>query len=323
MRSAAHYVTLPEGVGVMSIEIEVLRGKVMTVVLESNGLIREYYGHVLPQAGRMLARGKYRVLVPWPAAGTWSITVVNDSAWREPDPALTSTEVATYTLSVQALSASLDLHEPRPGHVEVDVASRGAQLREPVLEMSTGTLRSHRASFLPSGLPNQFDIDVPVGSTTLALRLRGVRPGADAVELHLYDCTSGECFSYDFTVPAANEQTLEVRKPQPGRWVAAVNTAPFPTSPGGFVLDEIVTSDPERHAASRIGLRHPGNHWTETLDIAPPRAGRSDVTPVLLCELIDAAAERDAAAHPWENREGLTNFAERSVAIGMAVLRRK
>jgi hypothetical protein len=42
---------------------------------------------------------------------------------------------------------------------------------------------------------------------------------------------------------------------------------------------------------------------------------------VVLCELIDAAAERDAAAHPWENREGLTNFAERSVATGMALLR--
>jgi hypothetical protein len=321
MRSVAHYVTLPEGVAALSIELEVLRGVMHTAVLPSPGVIREYYAHVLPQFGRMLTRGKYRLLLPWPSAGTWSITLINDSAWRESDKALVSTDEAAYTISVQALTTSLSLRATPAGNVSVDITNRAAVLQEPVLEVSTGTLTSHRASFLPSGLPNQFDIDVPIGSSTLALLLRGEKADTGPLELHLYDCTTGECFSYDFSVPAAKEQRLEVRKPKPGRWVAAINAAPFPTTSGGFVLDEIITHGVQRQAASRTGSRRAGDHWTETLDITASQSDGSNAIPVLLCELVDAAAERDATAHPWETRKVLTNFAERSVATGMALLR--
>jgi hypothetical protein len=320
MRSVAHYVTLPAGAACLSIDLEVVHGTVQVSVLQSHGIIREYYGHVLPQAGRMLTRGTYRLLLPWPVAGTWSIAVTNDSAWREPNPKLVSREDALYSMSVRILTASLAVQRTIDGALKLDVANQGAAIEEPAFDISTGTLETHRGEFSPDGLPNRFEIDVPPGAAALAFRLRSSTPATSTLELHLYDCTGGECFSYDFTVPAAGEQMLEIKNPQTGRWVAAVNAAPFPTAPGGFVLDEIVTTGVRRYPPARSVRRLPGDRWTETIGASPDRVVRSHVVPVLLCELIDAAAERDALLHPWETRKGLTNFAERSVTIGMAIL---
>jgi hypothetical protein len=41
---------------------------------------------------------------------------------------------------------------------------------------------------------------------------------------------------------------------------------------------------------------------------------------VLRCELVDAAVQRRATEQPWENRDGLTNFAQHSVSITTAIL---
>jgi hypothetical protein len=281
--------------------------------------MREYYGHVVPQAGRLFTRGKYRLLLPWPAAGTWSVTLANIAVFRERDPAVVTADDGVYSVSVQILTAAIATRRASSGTLAIDVVNQGAPIEQPVFELSGGLLKSHRAEFLPTGLPNRFDIDVPSGAATLALQLRGSARETSPLELHLYDCTTGECFSYDFTVPAAKEQMLEIRNPKAGRWVAAVNAAPFPAASGSFVLDEIVTSGVRRYAATRSGRRLPGERWTETLDIAPGQTMQSSGTPVLLCELVDAAAERDGLSHPWETRKGLTNFAERSVAIGMAI----
>jgi hypothetical protein len=320
MRSVAHYVTLPEGAAALSIDLEVRRGGVYAVVLPSHGFMREYYGHVIPQAGRLFTRGKYHLQLPWPAAGTWSITLANTAVFWEPNPAIVTTDDGVYSMSVQILTAAMAARKTSAGALAIDVVNQDAAIEQPAFEISGGLLKSHRAAFLPTGLPNRFDIDVPSGAATLALQVRGSARETSPLELHLYDCTTGECFSYDFTVPAAKEQMLEIRNPRAGRWVAAVNAAPFPTASGSFVLDEIVTTGVRRHAATRSGRRLPGDRWTETLEIAPGRIDQPGGTPVLLCELVDAAAERDALSHPWETREGLTNFATRSVAIGMAIL---
>ena len=158
-------------------------------------------------------------------------------------------------------------------------------------------------------------------AATLALQLRSAAPDTNALELYLYDCTTGQCFSYDFTLPAATNHTLVVRRPKPGRWLAAVNPAPFPAKPGRFVLEEIITGNVQRHTATQPGARPPGARWTDTLEIPLGRSIGPGSARVLLCELIDVAAERDAAARPWENRTGLTNLADRPVAIGTAVVR--
>ena len=101
----------------------------------------------------------------------------------------------------------------------------------------------------------------------MSLRLRS-EPAATNTELYLYDCTTGECFSYNIGFPAAAAHTLTVRKPNAGRWVAAVNAAPFPTAAGGFVLDEVITVGEAVHRPSMVA-RAPGSRWRQVVSDVP------------------------------------------------------
>jgi hypothetical protein len=164
------------------------------------------------------------------------------------------------------------------------------------------------------------DIEVPRDTATLSLELRSERDGTNT-ELYLYDCTTGECFSYTIGFPAARTHTMVVRKPNPGRWVAAVNAAPFPTAAGTFVLDELVTTGtPVRHTSA--AARGPGARWQETIEnvIAPPAV--QGKTPILLLELLDAAAERGEVDHPWSTAPTFVKLRDRPVALGTAIYRR-
>ena len=238
---------------------------------------------------------------------------MNASPYFVRDQSPVTTETAEYALTVRLLTASVALRSLSADRVGVEVTNRSATIEEPVIEWSVGTQATHRAAFLATGLPNQFTIDVPKDASTLVVHARSADPGAARVELYLYDCSSGECFSYDFTVPALPRQTLIVRKPKPGRWVAAVNPAPFPAVRGELVLDAIVTGVAHRQSAQSPIITLPSS--------SNPQSGTPNPQfPVLLAELVDAAAERDARKHPWENRAGLTNLAERTVSAGMAIL---
>jgi hypothetical protein len=201
------------------------------------------------------------------------------------------------------------------------VANRASAIEQTAIDVSPGIARKIAASTTANGLPNQFDIQVPDAAATLALHLQG-STGDATLELHLYNCTSGECFSYDFTVPAAREQSMVIRNPQPGRWIAAVNSAPFPTARTPFVLDEIVAGAAHRQASAPV-RRLAGARWTESVPLPRDRWQQADAAPIVMLELIDVAAEREGRSHPWENRNGLTNFAERPGAVARTILRVK
>jgi hypothetical protein len=169
-------------------------------------------------------------------------------------------------------------------------------------------------------LPNQFEIDVPPGAETLALQLRGVAASMQTFELYLYDCTTGECFSYNFTLPAEPRQRLVVRRPAAGRWIAVVNAAPLPHSALPFELEEVIAMAPVPQSA-KSGSQEPAARWAGTLQLPPMTAAPVGATRVLLVELIDRAAERDEAEHPWETRSLLPKLRDRPVAIGVSIHR--
>jgi hypothetical protein len=247
--------------------------------------------------------------------------VTNDSARSAASQSVVSADEAQYAITVRLLSASLRTATSREGIAAIDVQNLGSAIREPNLEASVGMLRSHRETFLPTGLPNTFAIDVPAGAATLALQLRGAEINGSLFEMYLYDCTSGECFSYSLAFPSAKAQTLVVRRPAAGRWVAAVNAAPFPTAPGGFVLDEIITTGPPRRPSATPPAQRPGVRWTETLAVGTPPPAEPGKTPVLFVELIDRATERDEVARPWDDRPGIPKLRDRPVALGTVIYR--
>jgi hypothetical protein len=168
-------------------------------------------------------------------------------------------------------------------------------------------------------LPNMLDIAVPPGAATLSVSLRGEGKQTDT-ELYLYDCSTGECFSYTFGFPAANTHTLVVRRPNAGRWVAAVNAAPFPAAGGAFVLDEVVgMGAPVRRAST--GPRAPGARWRERIDDVPPLPAAPGKTPIVLIELRDAALERAESEQPWAKVPRF-KLRDRPVALGTGIYHR-
>jgi len=322
LRRTPHYIVVPEGGGALQITLEVLRGTVGASVIPSHSLYPNYYGHVNPLAGRLFAPGIYHVVLPHPAPGMWTVDVSNLGSQRQGDPASTSGETAAYAVTMQLRSAALRPHLLRSGQLAIDIENRGVTPKEPVLETSVGTLRAHAGKVSITGLPNQFEIIVPEDASTLALQLRNADASDNEFEMYLYDCTSGECFSFDFTLPAASEQSMVVRRPKPGRWVAAVNPGPFPTKPGRFVLDEIITGSVQSHV--RSGAPSPSRtKWTERVELPVTPPMQENGTPIVLCELVDASMNREEEAHPWETRvnELLWNLAGRRPALGAAVYR--
>jgi Subtilase family len=331
LRKVPHYLQVPGNVHAMRVDLEILRGAAGVNIVPGHSLFPAYQGEISPQPGRTFTKGRYTVLIPSPAPGTWTIDVNNTSTRRERDATLVSADDVEYAIGVELLRADVDMRArpatnasggpPRADAIEIGLQNLGAALREPVLLTSFGTLTTHHAQLLPSGLPNLITIDVPSETDTLSLELQTDRQPGPQMEIHLYNCSSGECFSQNYTIPAAQHQRLVVRRPSAGRWVAAINAAPFPAAPGGFVLKETVTGQAERHGKS--GSRAPGERWTETIEIDTARIAVKGATAVLRCEVVDAAAERDERRFVWEIRNDsrrYPSFPHSPVAAGTASL---
>jgi hypothetical protein len=273
-----------------------------------------------------VGQGLYKVVLPNPEPGTWTIQLGNTSTWApfaRRNTELASDEDAEYVITVRALGASVRPAGSFASSGGLELRNIGSAIRQPAIAMSSGSLRSHHASFLSTGLPNVIDVAVPEDAATLRLQVRSDEPD-DGVELFLYDCTSGECFSYDIAFPAARTHTLVVRKPKAGRWVAAINPAPFAPAKGGFTLDEVITTGDQKLYTSGAP-RPPGARWTQVVEVTNIRAADPGRTGILFFELFDAAAERDEAQHPWDPRKDLPDLHRlrvRPVSLGSAIYRR-
>jgi len=319
MAQRAHFLYVPPGLGAIAFELHVTKGVVRPTIVAPHGLFSGYYMHVHPNNLDFMGKGIYRVVLPNPRPGTWTVRLDADSAWLHIPGDLVPGDDgdADYTLTMRRLEASIRTSATASGTIVADITNVGSTIAEPVLEVSRGYLTSHRGRFHRTGLPNAIAIDVPRDAAALSLRLRPEQE-ITGTELYLYDCTTGECFSYDIGFPAASAHTLVVRKPNAGRWVAAVNAAPFPSASGSFVLDELVaTGTPVRRAPA--GARGLGVRWQETIDnlSVPEVPGK---TPVLLLEVLDAAIERGEIEFPW-SRTPRFRLRDRPVAIGTAVYR--
>src|SRR6185312_4985305 len=89
------------------------------------------------EIGRTFTAGRYRLVLPYPVAGTWGIDLDNASAQRERDQTLVRTETAEYAVTVTMLSATLQRAAGKA--VDVDVSNTGGALGEPVLVSAPAT----------------------------------------------------------------------------------------------------------------------------------------------------------------------------------------
>jgi hypothetical protein len=129
LRHNARYLSVPEDIGAMSTELEVTRGSVSATVLPNHGLFPNYYGHLYPGFGRTFTKGRYHVLIPHPAAGTWTLVLENISGWVEPNQSLVSTDDAECALTARLFHASLRPRASGRDTLDIDLENLGAELR--------------------------------------------------------------------------------------------------------------------------------------------------------------------------------------------------
>lgn len=311
LRASTHYIAVPDGFSAVSLDFELLRGSAGVNVIPSHGLFPAYQGHVGPQNGRTFTPGRYSVNLPHPSAGVWTIDVTNTSARRERARELVSLEPVEYVITVRLHRVTMDGTRINDDVMAVEMTNDGSELHEPVVQTSAAAHSTHASRLLENGLPNVFTVDVPQGTSTLSVHAR-VAGGPSKLELYLYDCSTGECFSHNYTIPAAKTQRLTVRKPAPGRWIAAINAAPLVPGKDAFMLETIVAGPPQR---SPIGLpRAPGAQWTVTV------VHSADPSAAILAEVIDGRTERDNLEYPWEIRENFPKLPHNPIAAGSIVV---
>jgi hypothetical protein len=309
MRERSEYFRIPENAGALTITLRTTRGRARVFIVPPHGVYLSYYWHQHPLMTPPLGAGTYAISLPRPMAGVWAISLINDATRRETtashDPVDFSLEVSTY-------GASLHARRMENGTFDVDVRDVLRTATTPSLSSAHGTLTSTRADLSKSGMPGLIDIDVP--EKTGMLMVRAQSENRRSMDAHLYDCTTGECFSHTFTMPARAELSFAVRRPAAGRWVVAVNSAPTANASMRVLVDVILTG-----AARTVQL--PGAIEQDTgrrvnvavgaLPSAPPGVRR-----IVLFELFDDAMAREEADRPWEKRSNLPGLADRPVAIG-------
>ena len=304
MREQSHYFRLPEDVSSMTTRVRVMQGRIKVSFLPSHGVYPSYYPHVHPAISRQFAAGTYVLSLARPASGVFAISVMNESARREVDGA---DDTAVYSVEVTVQQAALVVHRAGETTFDVEMQSRLAIVHEPALSYSFGSIRTQRAALLANGLPNQFPIDVSEDTGVLNVAVRG--DNAIGLDIHLYNCSSGECFSHAFTIPAKTAQSIAVRRPAKGRWIAVVHSAPEARASGSFIIDTLLAGLPRRAS------------WGTRVDVGSLPAPVQGSGRIILFELFDAAIERAERDHPWETRSLIERLGDRPIAAGSVVYR--
>jgi hypothetical protein len=105
--------------------------------------------------------------------------------------------------------------------------------------------------------------------------------------MYLYDCSSGQCFSYDFRMPADVSQVITVRAPKPGKWIVLINAAPMLIGKGGFTFESIVAGPTSTKPIPASGA------------VAVDRSTSSGVKGrIQFMEVIDQAGEEEEQKYP-------------------------
>ncbi len=332
-----HFIHIPEGSDALHLTIEVLSGAVEIQFVPSHGLADAYEDkrNRLPKWIEQTAgKGRYTVTFPRPVPGNFNVLVRNHSLVHEKDLARISSEDSEYVITATLLSASLSAKSGPSRTTILQMQNLAATIRDPQLESSTGTRRIRHGKLPATGLPQLFETMVPPGATSLRLSAKTEGNTTTGIELYLYDCTLDDCFSQDFTIPASSSQQIVVRKPRPGRWIAAVNAAPSFGATGSFVLEEILTAETIRRPLTQGSAWPSGTTRTETIEVRRPQAAAaqeksrvlannalpSDTQRVAIYDIIDAAAERDELEAPGISEADFAKLSTRPVALGSATV---
>lgn len=321
------YFYVPPGTASVRLDFKVVQGKLSLELKPPSGLHFEYYDHVTPGRTASLAPGSYTYQIDNPVPGTWGLAIMNNSAVFGAMAALrgiqrpVSVDVAEYFVEMKLLHVELVLAQndsatSQTDTLQVRMLSKGAAVERPAVRVSTAQQSREERSYLSNGQPNCIEMVIPEHTATLQLRA-DANQGSSPLELYLYDCTSGQCFSYDFRIPAQMNQTITVRDPKPGRWVAAINAAPVLVGKGAFTFQTIMAVTPVTQVISMDG----------TAKVNLPTAGQVPKQikplhkgePVLFVEVVSQGTEEAELKGSLVGPDGFRKLKTRPVSLASTV----
>jgi hypothetical protein len=322
MQRTSSFWEVPLHIAALGLDLTVTRGAVRATIAPS---VDSQYMHKYPWSlDRTLTPGTYHFVIADPSPGVWGLSIGNlPLDGNDPAASNTNTEAA-YSFAVRALDASLSVSGDGDGNATVVVANRGAQIGTPTVVRSFGSWTSHRGEFRPDGVTEPFEINVPPNSTALIVNGRMLRGGGqeeewlEGLDLYLYDCTTGECFSHDAALFARREQRLVVRRPSPGRWVAIVSKPRFPSA-GSYLVDILVAS---AERGKKLSLSEPLPHGTRRTLFVDRENAQTSSEGVELFELFDDSLEQAQTEHAWVDASDLAKMTGRPTALAFAVRKR-
>jgi len=291
----------------ISVELKIKRGNLRAIIQPS---VDSQYPHKFPASlRRTLTPGAYHFQLPEPSPGIWSLNLANDSAFREENRELISTGAADYEVIVRQLDVSLTVSS------SLLIRNNGAELAEPQVKESWGRVTTTKSRFSSNGLAKPIEIEVPGNSSALIVNGEMLGDKTEGLDLYLYDCTTGECFSHDFALPSAHNQQLIVRNPYAGRWIAMVGTPSFLAS-GSFQIETITVAAQGSRTTSLEGSLKPEKTRSISLD---PLGTPPTPDAVRVYELFDESLQRDLVHYPWLKKEDLQKLIGLPPALGMAI----
>jgi subtilisin family serine protease len=214
-----------------------------------------------------------------PQAGVWEITI---------DTSRTST-VAPATFSVTATLQGVDIV---PASWTVDPATAGSTYTQAftftnrfgtftggAVGTDLGSAFSAHPTIAAAGPQQTFQIDVPLGSTSVSARIGNASDNSADLDLYLFDCHTGSCaLKSSSTSGSANEFT-SFTNPAAGTWIALVD--PFAVPAGSTTYDYIdVIANPSFGTVTisdPVASHANGTSWTATASVTPnaaPSSGR-------------------------------------------------
>jgi hypothetical protein len=304
------YLNVPPAAGMLRLELRVRRG-LYGMDVEDPAASEPPMGWagglkplLFPQQVRYVGRGQHGVrLIPNPVPGVWQVVAQppdpSDGADSLGNHAPGEVELVASIMAADAQSAERDSGSSASS-MALHWTNRLAPLEGAIAVAELGS-RYVVEGAAKSDVEGEIrDIVVDSGTTTLRLQATPTTAAA-ALDLYLFDCTSGKCYMWDVDRSTRTTKTHLVRYPHAGLWKVVIDPETLPGGTTGYTYTEVMTHPRYGRASTGVGPAAYGSRvrWSDSVTLVssgdPPPIGRELVAVVDLLDQASEEAEREHA----------------------------
>ncbi|MEX2285085.1 MAG: S8 family serine peptidase [Gemmatimonadota bacterium] len=277
------FYTVPAGVGALRVDLEQPRRDVAVAIVRPDTRTASAVRTVPGSTGGGFGRGggggrasRATYIVSDPMPGVWEVrlsdlddTRTYDHMQAEKDEPVPPTP-ATLTVSALAAdvaltpaTADLALKSSGTATNELTITNRMAAFNGGIAGVALGSARRERPT-LRAKQQQEYELDVPAGSSTLRVRVSNPSDPAADLDLYVFDCTGKECRNAVTDSDPLGDEVVSVQNPAAGKWKIVIDAASMPTGSTSFDYLDVVFN-PSYGVVNSSDLpkeRKSGDRWT-------------------------------------------------------------